>query len=510
MASLASPKRRRIDIDGHADGGVSRSSSTSTNDSAIDPPASATRRTPTNIFEPKTALKRTPPARSSQTGRTPLPPAPWVNSATRPTPTNGVGTKPPELKRLEGTVLPATRKRKPVDTSLVNGSSRTTRVGKVNSPKPPAKIAGRAITREKTDRHEEHKRALETRLKVMEMEIESLQAEVEVEKLRIEKEETQAKGLPDAKEAELEELIARLLSANDSSITSLPKKPKFDFEDALADPDVPSMLPLAADKPLKQLTAFHNITFLSTETTMLPNEEEGSPQQQHKIQGYAGDRLLYFQLVMVVDINDFTVQSLSCKVTPWTRPELSPFITRCSEQCNPSLLLYALNSYTNLTLLRAKVFSNLCAKYPGLLPGHCVNADRRSGTAAADTKHTRREIMSQVGNCILVFRNRAAVKSWRDKNVKKKGKRGPSVNPNAECATPEFVLRWKIVLSDEGDAQSKVDGEARVPSAWVRTDGNDHYLRRIPTMFQDLIKQHGITYAANCMVSLLYPDPKAL
>jgi len=54
---------------------------------------------------------------------------------------------------------------------------------------------------------------------------------------------------------------ARLLSANDASFASLPPAPTFDFQAAVADPEMPSALPLAVSDPLPQLRAFSALTF---------------------------------------------------------------------------------------------------------------------------------------------------------------------------------------------------------------------------------------------------------
>jgi len=93
---------------------------------------------------------------------------------------------------------------------------------------------------------------------------------------------------------------------------------------------------------------------------------------------------------------------------------------------DPHSLLYAINSYHPLCALRAKVFAGLCNKYPTLLP-----------------QFTKRRWSALMGVQTLCFSRRT-------------GKRRGGT---------EFVLTWRISVDDVGEAESRVEGEARVPSA---------------------------------------------
>jgi len=231
---------------------------------------------------------------------------------------------------------------------------------------------------------------------------------------------------------------ARLLAANDASFASLPPAPTFDFQAAVADPEMPSALPLAVSDPLPQLRAFSALTFSRSLVSAVPP----GASRRHEIAGYAGAPVaaLGFKLALVVARGE-TVEELACSVSQWARGELASTIAECTRACDPKTLLWALSTYQPLAVKRAKTWARLCWRYPALLPQYAPrNRTRGKGKAY---KPSPREINALLGDSVLRFRLASGA-----------GKGG---------LPQEFVVRWNIRVDDVGEAVSTVDGDARVP-----------------------------------------------
>jgi hypothetical protein len=210
----------------------------------------------------------------------------------------------------------------------------------------------------------------------------------------------------------------------------------------MADPAIPSALPLPSSDPLPLLRAFSNITFTKSLVTATP---EGLG-HHHEITGFAGSAptALSFAMELVVS-DDSTVESLQCIVSRWARGELKDVIEECERSCNPQMLLWAIDSYHSLAVKRAKTMAGLCWKYPGLLPQFAAKGRKRNARGKL-YKPENREVVALLGEHMLCFRRRGEVK-----------------------VGVEFVLAWKLGVDDVGEAQSRVEGHARFPEACEHT-----------------------------------------
>ncbi|KAF8242933.1 hypothetical protein K440DRAFT_638124 [Wilcoxina mikolae CBS 423.85] len=211
---------------------------------------------------------------------------------------------------------------------------------------------------------------------------------------------------------------ARLLAANDSSIT-IPPPPLFA---PAAEESIPSARPFPIVDPLPQLRAFSTLTFSTISiTTLIPGIL-----RRHTIKGYAGTYgvgVLDFTVDMVIHTAAEVVEELSTRVSPWARTELGEWLTQCGKAKNPNSLLYGLVSYYAMCLKRAKVFAKLSTRYQKLVGG-------KSKWAVF------------MGREVMVFRPRAV----------------------------EFVLLWRIQQVDVDEVESVVRGEVRVPAAYREFD----------------------------------------
>ncbi|KAF8250947.1 hypothetical protein K440DRAFT_659175 [Wilcoxina mikolae CBS 423.85] len=264
------------------------------------------------------------------------------------------------------------------------------------------------------------------------------------------------------RETEKDDLIARLLSANDASLT-VPTIPRYL---PTADPDIPSALPLPVSDPLPQLRAFSSLTFTTTRVTTLPP----GLRRSHEIRGFAGAYgvgALDFWIEMVADTGALMVEELQARVSHWARGELGGFVNECIENRDPQLLLYAINSYHPLCTMRAKVFASLCSKYPTLLPAF-----------------TKRRWAALMGVETLCFSRR----------------RGSGGGGGGGT---EFVLTWRINVDDVGEAESRVEGEVRVPIAYQEVD-KENRLGQVGALFADLLEERGVKGAVGCMVELFF------
>jgi hypothetical protein len=145
----------------------------------------------------------------------------------------------------------------------------------------------------------------------------------------------------------IDKYSSQLLAANDASFKKLPERARFDFEDAIADPDVPSRLPArqTPNNAIRLLSAFTGIVFTESSTTLVETEEEGSAggneeiqsqRQRQIIAGYIGkERDFFFRTVWEIEINSLRVEKLLYKVSSWAQPELSGFLTRYSAHSIP-------------------------------------------------------------------------------------------------------------------------------------------------------------------------------
>jgi hypothetical protein len=210
----------------------------------------------------------------------------------------------------------------------------------------------------------------------------------------------------------------------------------------MADPAIPSALPLPSSDPLPLLRAFSNVTFTKSLVTAVP---EGTG-HHHEITGFAGSAPTALSFVMeLVVSDDTTVESLRCTVLPWARAELKDVIEECERSCNPQMLLWAIDSYQSLAVKRAKTMAGLCWKYPGLLPQFAAK-ERKKNTGSKFYKPENREVVALLGESMLCFRKRGETKGG-----------------------VEFVVAWKLDVDDVGEALSRVEGYARFPEACEHT-----------------------------------------
>ncbi|KAI5815155.1 hypothetical protein BZA77DRAFT_388574 [Pyronema omphalodes] len=242
------------------------------------------------------------------------------------------------------------------------------------------------------------------------------------------------------KPSDTEELISRLLAANDSHIT-IPKPPKFSIT---AEADIPSALPLPTDKPLPQLKMFSSITFTSCNTTLEPSDS-GILRHQ-SIHGYVGKfgvGMLDFHLDL--RILEDQVVDLSAKIPVWARKDLTAWVRECEESLNPSYLLYALNSYHPLAVKRAATFAAVSKRYMEF-----TKKLKKAAWMGVDTMTFRRE---------------------------KEG--------------PEVVVRWQLEVDDVGDVKSKLTAGVRVPGVYAE----DEEWVRIAGWFREMVEEVGVSKA---------------
>ncbi|KAA8893092.1 hypothetical protein FN846DRAFT_914464 [Sphaerosporella brunnea] len=314
---------------------------------------------------------------------------------------------------------------------------------------------------------EKTRRVTETLIREDEAAIAALQEEISrLERLHASEREKEEKNQ--------KAMIARLLAVNDTSFSSLPAAPTFDFQAATADPNIPSALPLPAADPLPLLQAFSELTFTKSVVTVAG--EAGG--RHHDIAGYAGaaPTALGFRLSLLVSAEN-TVDALTCSVSRWARRELKGLMATCEQSRDPQLFLWAINTYQPLAVKRAKTLASLCWRYPSLLP--------QFGASAAKTKRRRgrvykphsREIVALLGESTLCFRQ-----------------------------GPEFVLAWRVEVDDVGEAQSCIEGFARFPAAWSEFDTKAKALRNVPPLFDNLVRERGPYDGVRCMVEMLFPN----
>jgi hypothetical protein len=209
----------------------------------------------------------------------------------------------------------------------------------------------------------------------------------------------------------------------------------------MADPAIPSALPLPAEDPLPLLRAFSSLTFTKSLVTAI---HEGL-NHHHEIAGYAGSTptALAFRLELVVS-GEAKVESLQCTVSRWARGELKSLIQQCESCCDPQMLLWAINSYHSLAIKRAKTLAALCWRYPGLLPQFAARGRKRNKGRVY--KPENREVVALLGERMLCFYRRSAEKE------------------KSKCG-PELVVKWGVGVDDVGEAESNIEGHARFPGA---------------------------------------------
>ena len=89
---------------------------------------------------------------------------------------------------------------------------------------------------------------------------------------------------------------------------------------------VPSAAPKKLKNPLPLLRFIHPLTFYSTTSNLIPMDDVLI--RQYRLNGYAMDRELYFEIQMSVNEKQEQITNLQIKTCPSAHPELSSFLQR--------------------------------------------------------------------------------------------------------------------------------------------------------------------------------------
>ncbi|TGZ79681.1 hypothetical protein EX30DRAFT_365201 [Ascodesmis nigricans] len=319
---------------------------------------------------------------------------------------------------------------------------------KIHKPSPPRIHKSQPSKSPSPSRETESTYAtiLRARIEALEKTNNDLLRQIEAERSRIEAQKQQEKLQDD--------IISRLLAANDSSLPAVPSStataPRWDFQLALAPGDIPSVKPLPFGLP--ELTAFSRLRFDTVSTTPVPSEGPNTTGTtvSTTIKGRVDGTGVWFHLTW----HTTTVPSPSNATEPdifissipyislpaWTHPELNSLITETAHTRDISHLLYSISSYASLAQLRARTWKSLSLP---AAPG-------------------RRVVVIPVpirGN-----------------------KRGV-----------ELVVKWDIEVDDVGEARSVVEGDVRVPRKW--REGREGEWRGLGGLFRGLVRERGVMEA---------------
>lgn len=87
---------------------------------------------------------------------------------------------------------------------------------------------------------------------------------------------------------------------------------------------MPTAAPKKLKNPLPLLRFIHSLTFYSTNSRLIPVNNELI--RQFQLKGYALNQELYFELLMSVNEKQEQITNLQIKTSPWSQPELTPFL----------------------------------------------------------------------------------------------------------------------------------------------------------------------------------------
>jgi len=214
---------------------------------------------------------------------------------------------------------------------------------------------------------------------------------------------------------------------------------------------ISSAAPKKLKNPLPLLRFIHPLTFYSTNSTLVPIDDVLI--RQYRLNGYALDRELYFEILMSVNEKQEQITNLQIKTSPSAQPELSSFLQRypnhhkkcvnisISSTCNAQIALTALSTYAKLSSQRSSTFSRLATDLSHLLPAPVSSTltpvSRKGKERAGDT--TR-----------LPFHR--AKKLWT-------GERAIAF----QHGPLGVVVSWDIVIDAQGFAGTSVSIVSKVP-----------------------------------------------
>ena len=234
-----------------------------------------------------------------------------------------------------------------------------------------------------------------------------------------------------------------LLRSNDMSFSAIKSG-----QETVAKP-LPSAAPKKLKNPLPLLRFIHPLTFYSTNSNLIPIDDVLI--RQYRLNGYALDRELYFEILMSVNEKQERITNLRIKTSPFAQPELSSFLERfpppkdqgnrsVSNTYNAQIALTALSTYAKLSSQRSTIFSRLSIDLSHLLP-----PTLRSTLKPVSRKGKERE----VDTTLPPHRTKCL---WA-------GERTISFRQGPLWIT----ISWDIIINTEGFAASKVTIASKVP-----------------------------------------------
>lgn len=212
---------------------------------------------------------------------------------------------------------------------------------------------------------------------------------------------------------------------------------------------MPTAAPKKLKNPLPLLRFIHPLTFYSTDSYLLPLDDEVI--RHYQLNGYAMERELYFTLVMSVNEKQERIKHLQIKTSPWAHAELSPFLHkyfpsnslltyRIQLSCNAQVALTALSTYAKLSSQRSLIFSRLARDLTHLLPesvSSVISLVSRKGKEKEGAKTLPLHRMKRfwLGARSITFQRRAL----------------------------GIVISWDIKFDEAGFAQSHISLSTKIP-----------------------------------------------
>lgn len=159
----------------------------------------------------------------------------------------------------------------------------------------------------------------------------------------------------------------------------------------------------------------------------------------------------------------------------WAERELGTFIRSRAKEQNLGVVCWAIDSFWDIVTKRAAYWHKCEIAFAHLLPGRTATGTENYQPLNAKPVISRKDLGRHLGRDVLFL---------QDKHVLLK-------------------INWRVLFDWTGEAESNVDVECAVPSAWKEADAGDTF-RRIPETFDSLLRRKGAFEATRIMVALLF------
>ncbi|KAF2761097.1 hypothetical protein EJ05DRAFT_508302 [Pseudovirgaria hyperparasitica] len=263
-------------------------------------------------------------------------------------------------------------------------------------------------------------------------------------------------------------------------------------------------LPVEPDDPLLYLRLFTSLTPISTlsissaERTVV-DADQFYPKHAIKITGPRN----YFtaNVDLVLDAPQRRVDSISVThISPWADIELGMYIRHKALDCDAGTLFWAMNSYWELALKRAKVWAQCQTAHPDLIP------ENRHRFSKADRPEKRKRAIKTGSpdddEDIEGYSSERSISEGKFdfEDLQRNLGETEMVFQSEEV---RMCITWVINFDWTGEAQSDVQLQTAVPDSWAEQDERKG-LSLVDEIFDRLVQEKGVIKAVDIVVQLLF------